>query len=93
MQLEIVSPERVLLKSEVKSVTAPGVDGKFQILDNHAPIVATLVEGRIIFNTEEELSEDFRKNFIEGKDASELSLKIIGGVLEMNDNKVIILVD
>ena len=42
MHLEIVSPEATLYSGEATSVTLPGVDGGFQILDNHAPIVALL---------------------------------------------------
>jgi F-type H+-transporting ATPase subunit epsilon len=39
MLLEIVSPEASLFKGEITSVSVPGVDGSFQILNNHAPIV------------------------------------------------------
>ena len=35
MYLEIVSPEKVLLSAEVNSVTVPGVEGEFQMLNNH----------------------------------------------------------
>jgi F-type H+-transporting ATPase subunit epsilon len=45
MILEIVSPEAKLFKGEVTSVTVPGVDGSFQILNNHAPIVSILEKG------------------------------------------------
>lgn len=92
MQLEIVSPERVLLKGEVSSVKVPGINGAFEMLDNHAPIVSVLEEGHIRFNALNELSEEERKNFIKGN-GEELTLKISGGVLEMNNNKAIILVD
>ena len=43
MQLEIVSPESTLLTADVDSVIVPGTDGSFQMLDNHAPIVSTLI--------------------------------------------------
>ena len=49
MQLEIVSPEAQLFSGEVSSVTVPGASGSFQILNNHAPIVSTLVEGALKF--------------------------------------------
>ena len=45
MQLEIVSPESTLLTADVDSVVVPGTDGSFQMLDNHAPIVSTLISG------------------------------------------------
>ena len=47
MQLEIVSPERTLLTADVESVIVPGTDGSFQMLDNHAPIVSTLISGTV----------------------------------------------
>lgn len=92
MQLEIVSPERVLLNSEVSSVTVPGVEGMFQILDHHAPIVSVLEEGYVRFQAKDKLAEDDKKNFIKGN-GDELTLKVKGGVLEMKANKAIVLVD
>ena len=43
MILEIVSPEATLLHSEVDIISVPGVNGEFQMLNNHAPIVSLLV--------------------------------------------------
>jgi F-type H+-transporting ATPase subunit epsilon len=40
MILEIVSPEAKLFSGEITSLYLPGVDGDFQILNNHAPIVS-----------------------------------------------------
>ena len=45
MYLEIVSPEATLFKGEVTSVAVPGVNGDFEMLNNHAPIVSLLKEG------------------------------------------------
>ena len=42
MQLEILSPEKILFTGEVDSVIFPGSQGKFQILNNHAPIISSL---------------------------------------------------
>lgn len=92
MQLEIVSPERVLLKNEVSSVIVPGENGIFQVLENHAPIVSVLEKGFVRFQTKEKLPDEVRKNFFTGND-HELSLEIAGGVIEMKDNKVILLID
>ncbi len=49
MYLEIVSPEATLFAGEVTAVTVPGIDGEFQMLDNHAPIVSLLQEGKVRF--------------------------------------------
>ncbi len=93
MYLEIVTPEAVVFGAEVEAVKVPGVDGEFQMLNNHAPIVSLLVDGEIKINLtaaapDKKLSAAFRK---EG--ANVLFYPITGGVLEMKDNKAIILAD
>ncbi len=92
MQIEVVSPERVLLKGEASSVILPGVDGKFQLLNDHAPIIAILAEGDLRIQMEKELDKEFADNFKRSNNR-EIGLPISGGVLEMNNNKAIILVD
>ena len=95
MYLEIVTPEAVVFGAEVEAVKVPGVEGEFQMLNNHAPIVSLLIEGEIKINLvagaaadKKKLSADFRK---EGNNVLYYSVK--GGVLEMKDNKAIILAD
>jgi len=92
MKLEIISPEAVLLQSEVKSVAVPGVNGEFQILDNHAPIVSILQEGLIKIDGNITLNEDVKKKFTKNTEGR-WTLFIKSGTLEMNNNKVIILAD
>ncbi|HDS01867.1 MAG TPA: ATP synthase F1 subunit epsilon [candidate division Zixibacteria bacterium] len=46
-KLSIVSPERVLYEDDVESLVAPGIDGYLGILSNHAPLITSLVTGRI----------------------------------------------
>lgn len=46
-KLEIVSPERLLLSETVRSVTAPGAEGYFTVLGDHAPLMAVLKAGFI----------------------------------------------
>ncbi len=46
--LRIVSPEKILFTGEVENVLVPGEVGEFEILINHAPIISTLVEGRVV---------------------------------------------
>ena len=92
MQLEIVSPERTLLTADVESVIVPGTDGSFQMLENHAPIVSTLISGTVKISGEIEdpnsLSDSF--SVISSK---EIHLSVSSGVVEMKENKVIILTD
>lgn len=96
MYLEIVTPEAVLLSSEVDSVSVPGINGQFQMLNNHAPIVSVLGKGEVKVFTHskpvnsEKISADFSAD---PKDSRILVLPIAGGVVEMKDNKVIVLAD
>lgn len=92
MYLEIISPEAVLLQSEVTSVTAPGVSGEFQVLENHAAIVSLLGEGKVKFDGNPNFNENIKKMFSKGADGK-WTLPIKSGTLEMNNNKVIVLVD
>lgn len=46
-KLEIVSPERLLLSEQVRSVTVPGVEGYFTVLGDHAPMMTVLRAGFI----------------------------------------------
>ena len=47
MILEIISPEKIIFTGEVESVAVPGVDGEFEMLNNHAAIVSNLKKGAI----------------------------------------------
>ncbi len=44
-KFELVSPERLLISEPVESVVVPGSEGDFQVLANHAPVLATLRPG------------------------------------------------
>ena len=55
MILDILTPEKLLFKGEIKSVKLPGTNGEFEILNNHAPIISTLSKGDIsVTNTNNE---------------------------------------
>lgn len=92
MYLEIVSPEATLFTGEVESITVPGVNGEFEMLKNHAPIVSLLKKGYVkIFGDiklEESVEDKFEKNKSKGT-----WLAINSGTIEMKDNKVIVLAD
>ena len=92
MQLEIVSPENTLLDANVDSVLVPGTDGSFQMLDNHAPIVSTLISGTIKILGEIDNSDKLSDLF-SIVSPKEIHLTISSGVVEMKENKVIILTD
>ena len=92
MYLEIVSPEATLFSGEVTSVAVTGVDGEFQMLNNHAPIVSILTNGSVKFKGEAiKIEDEFQDKFT--KEDGEYVLAIKSGTIEMKDNKVIILAD
>ena len=92
MILEIVTPEATLLHSEVDSVAVPGVNGEFQMLNNHAPIVSLLVEGNVRFKgSDVKIEAQFASKFTNNK--GEYLLPIKSGTIEMKANKVIVLAD
>lgn len=78
MHLEIITPEKKVYNGEVTMVNLPGSDGSFGLLENHAPIISTLKTGVI--------------KVVE-KDNSEKTFEVNGGVVEMNNNKVIVLAE
>ncbi len=93
MILEIVSPEASLFKGEITSITVPGVDGSFQILNNHAPIVSILQKGTVnIAATSFNFSKESVGLFTKLNDQN-YTLAINSGTIEMKDNKVIVLAD
>jgi len=77
MHLEIITPEQKVFNGEAYIATFPGVDGSFQILNGHAPLVSLLKEGEVVYKSKEATKQ----------------LKITGGVVEVMANKVILLAD
>lgn len=47
MFVEIITPDRKVFAGEASVVTLPGVDGSFQILNDHAALVSTLEKGTL----------------------------------------------
>ena len=91
MQLEIVTPDKKVFQGEVSEASFPGASGAFQVLNNHAPIVSTLINGKVKIQGNIKL-DDFNKLILiqEGNDTF---FEIQSGALEMRDNKVILLTD
>lgn len=91
MYLEIVSPEALLVSGDVESVTVPSVDGEFQMLNNHAAIVALLQKGKVKFKGNATIVEGHESKFVQ--EDGKWVLNINSGTLEMKDNRAIVLVD
>ena len=47
VQFELVSPERLILSTEVEMVVVPGTEGNFGVLPGHAPLISTIRPGTI----------------------------------------------
>ncbi|CCH56925.1 H+transporting two-sector ATPase delta/epsilon subunit [Fibrisoma limi BUZ 3] len=77
MQLEIITPDRKVFTGEATSVTFPGSEGQFQVLNDHAPMVSTLARGPVVI-----LSA-----------AGQQSFTVDGGVVEILRNKVLVLAE
>ena len=64
--LIIHSPERTILEKMVCKVSFPGTKGRFMVLKDHAPLISSLEEGRIVFvsgGVEENI--DIKAGFVE----------------------------
>ncbi|MFZ1323410.1 MAG: F0F1 ATP synthase subunit epsilon [Ignavibacteria bacterium] len=77
LYLEIVSPVKMVYSEEVDSVTIPGTDGSFQVLKNHAALIATFSLGKIRIK--------------KGQDTIIYSTS--GGIFEVKNNKAIVLAE
>ncbi|MCO4820491.1 MAG: F0F1 ATP synthase subunit epsilon [Flavobacteriaceae bacterium] len=91
MYLEIVSPEATLFSGDVESISVPGVNGEFEMLANHAPIVSILKAGHVKIFGNIQLNEDVEAKFTKADKG--VWLAINSGTIEMKDNKVIVLAD
>lgn len=78
MYLEIITPEKKLFAGETELVRLPGTSGSFEVLMNHAPIISTLIEGKIKVKESNGVVSYF---------------DIKGGVVEIKSNHIIVLVD
>jgi F-type H+-transporting ATPase subunit epsilon len=77
-QLEIITPSKVVFKDEATSLSAPGVQGGFQILYNHAPFLSALEVGEIK---------------VKDKAGNDTRYATSGGFVEVKENHVVVLAD
>ena len=77
LTVEIVTPAGITFRGEVQSCTVPGADGLFQILKDHADLLANLKVGSIKFKQSE----------------GEKVLATSGGFLEVMKNRISIVVE
>lgn len=77
MNLQIVTPDSRVFDGEATLVKLPGIDGSFEVLENHAPIISVLKQGEL--------------KVIKADKSVEL-FPIKGGVVEVLNNTVLILI-
>ena len=78
VDLEIVSPEKLLLSRPVDMVVIPAAEGEMGVLPQHAPMIVLLREGAI--------------RLYEGGRVTE-SLQVSGGFAEVTPTRVTVLAD
>ena len=79
MNLEILTPEKKLFSGDVYGVQLPGISGKFEVLDRHAPLVSALQAGRL--------------KVLKDKNNHLAFYDIQSGFVEVLNNKVTVLVE
>lgn len=77
MNLTIITPEERIFEGEADLVQLPGSDGLFEILKNHAPMIASLGKGKV------KIALNGTLQYIE----------INGGVAKVSENEIIVLAD
>ncbi len=95
MHLEIITPEAKIFSGEAEAVQFPGLDGSFQVLDNHAAIISALAKGVVKANLNTAFSSPNSNELIkvDASDKKVIRVDIKGGVMEMQNNKVIVLAE
>jgi len=77
LQLQLVSPERILVDEPVDEVQIPGLDGYLGVLPGHAPLLSALKPGVLRYR--------------QGSDVKVLAL--YGGFAEVQPDRVRVLAD
>ncbi len=77
LHLEVVTPERVVVREDVDSVVAPGSMGEFGVLPGHVPFLTSIVPGELRYNVGSRVER----------------LAVTSGFTEVSENRVSVLVD
>ena len=95
MQLEIITPEAKVFIGEAEAVQFPGLDGSFQVMENHAAIISALSKGVLKANLKENFDALDQNDSIkvDASDKKVIRIDIKGGVMEMMNNKIIVLAE
>lgn len=77
MDIIVLTPDKKLFEGQAERVGIPGVDGEFEVLTNHAPIVSALGVGTIV---------------ITGTNREVTNITVSGGFVEVLDNHISLMV-
>lgn len=72
MTLKIISAVEIVYEGEVQSVTLPGSQGNFTVLQNHASLISTLSPGKIVYHT--------------AGSTEPVSVQVSGGLADVDNN-------
>jgi F-type H+-transporting ATPase subunit epsilon len=78
MMLKVLSPKEFIYEGDVVLVQLPGSMGSFEILHNHAPLIARIDKGKI------KIIDEGRNKFY---------LEVNPGIVEVKDNHIVVLTD
>jgi F-type H+-transporting ATPase subunit epsilon len=78
VQFELVTPERLLISTEVEMVVVPGSEGNFGVLAGHAPLISTIRPGTV--------------DIYEGRTVTE-RIFVVGGIAEVTPTRCTVLAD
>lgn len=77
IHLTILTPEKTQLEKPVSKISLPGSKGRFMILRNHAPLISSLEEGDLVYESE----------------GVEERVHVMSGFVEVIDNEVVVCVE
>src|ERR1700757_2767801 len=78
IQFELVSPERLLVSTEVEMVVVPGTEGNFGVLPGHSPLISTIRPGTIDIYENRVITQQFF---------------VVGGLAEVTPERCTVLAD
>lgn len=96
MLLEIITPEKKLFAGIADAIQLPGKDGLFQVLNGHAPIISALKKGTVKIDlADDHKSFEGNRGTVEHDPSKDkvLNVEINGGVVELLNDKMIVLAE
>jgi F-type H+-transporting ATPase subunit epsilon len=77
MQVEVITPDDKVFTGTAQGVKVPGSKGSFEVLQGHAALVSSLEKGKVRIRNGNQ----------------DIFLQIDGGVIEVQNNRVVILAE